>query len=442
MRVRISVALMASAVAVSLSLVLIDEPEQARAAAVAAICLALWLTESVPGHVPTLLLLVLVPLALGPLDAEYRPQSVLTWAAEPVLALFLGGFALGLAAQRHGVDAAVARLVVRTARGRRALLVALVMAGTAVLSMWMSNVAGAAMMLAALRPLTAGERDDHFRRALLVAVALGANLGGIATPVGTGPNAIAIAALSHTAPITFVQWMAFATPLAALMLAAGFGLLIVRQRISGRFEAPVPTLAEPAGRERRTRSVVAVFLACAILWLTEPLHGVPASVTALGAAALLFGSGLLAREDLGRLNWSTLILIAGGIVLGRLLEVSGLVEALAGSIDWSAVPAWTRTFVLVFASALLSSLMSNTATASLLIPLAASFDPSPATVVLIAIGCSLGFPFVISTPPNAMVHGEGARSSDLLVVGLPLMVLGCLLVSLTGGPVLASFGIR
>jgi sodium-dependent dicarboxylate transporter 2/3/5 len=432
----------AAGLAASLTLVLVDDAERARAAAIAAACLVLWLSGAVPAHVPTLLLLVLVPLGLGPLEARYRLGEVLTWAAEPVLALFLGGFALGLAARRHGVDAAVARLALLAARGRRELLVVFVMIGTASLSMWMSNVAAAAMMLAALRPLAAVERDEHFRRALLVALALGANLGGMATPVGTGPNAIAIAALSHTSPISFVQWMGFALPLAALMLLAGLALLALRLRFSGRFEAPTATLAAPAGSERRIPSVVAVFAACAVLWLTEPLHGVPASVTALGAAALLFGSGLLARDDLGRLDWSTLILIAGGIVLGRLLEASGLVEALAGAVDWSAVPGWTRTFALVFSSALLSAVMSNTATATVLIPLAASLDPAPAVAVLIAIGCSLGFPFVISTPPNAMVHGEGARSSDLLFVGLPSMLLGSLLVSLTGGPVLASFGIR
>jgi sodium-dependent dicarboxylate transporter 2/3/5 len=136
------------------------------------------------------------------------------------------------------------------------------------------------------------------------------------------------------------------------------------------------------------------------------------------------------------------LLIAGGIVLGRLLEVSGLVGAVAAAIDWHAIAPITRTLAVIFASAFLSSLMSNTATATMLIPLASTFDPSSATPVLVAIGCSVGFPFVISTPPNAMVYGEGARSRDLLALGLPLMFLGCLLVSLTGGAVLSAFGIR
>jgi sodium-dependent dicarboxylate transporter 2/3/5 len=157
---------------------------------------------------------------------------------------------------------------------------------------------------------------------------------------------------------------------------------------------------------------------------------------------VLFGSGLLAREDLGRLDWSTLLLIAGGIALGRLLEVSGVVDALAGAVDWGALAPFTRTFALVLASASLSALMSNTAAATMLVPLASTIEPSAAAPILVAMGCSLGFPFVISTPPNAMVHGRGARSRDLFALGLPLMLFGCLLVSLTGAAVLAAFGIR
>jgi sodium-dependent dicarboxylate transporter 2/3/5 len=113
------------------------------------------------------------------------------------------------------------------------------MAGTAGLSMWMSNIAAAAMMLAALRPFSAAESDEDFRRALLVALALGANLGGMATPIGTGPNAIAIAALSRESSITFIGWMAFAFPLTVVMLLVGFLLLAVRHRVFGRFDAPV-----------------------------------------------------------------------------------------------------------------------------------------------------------------------------------------------------------
>jgi sodium-dependent dicarboxylate transporter 2/3/5 len=122
-----------------------------------------------------------------------------------------------------------------------------------------------------------------------------------------------------------------------------------------------------------------------------------------------------------------------GISLGNLLQQSGVVKAAAAVVPWEQVPHLALLLMLCFASAFLSALMSNTATATMLIPLAASLDPSASTAILVAITASFGIPFVISTPPNAMVYGEGGvRSSDLLSPGLVLMVLGCLLVALTG----------
>lgn len=175
-----------------------------------------------PPYVPTVVFWALTPLLLQPFGAEFRFASVLSWSADPVLALFLGGFTLSVAATRYGLDAQVAHIAIQLSHGRRLVLLVLVVASTAALSMWMSNIAAAAMMIAALRPLFSEmARDTPFRRALLMGVAIGANFGGIATPVGTGPNAIAIAAVSKHQAVTFLSWMAFAFPLTLLMLIAG-----------------------------------------------------------------------------------------------------------------------------------------------------------------------------------------------------------------------------
>ena len=425
---------------VLLSLNLIKDPAHSRAAIIAGVCLTLWLSEAVPPFVPTLVLWALTPLLLGGLEAEYRLSSVLGWSADPVLALFLGGFTLSVAASRYGLDEQVARWAVRLSRGGRASLLILTATATAVLSMWMSNIAAAAMMLVAMRPLLADvPEDDSFRRALLVGIAIGADFGGIATPIGTGPNAIAIATVSRTHTITFLDWMVFAFPLAFGLLAAGILFLIFRFKVQGTArEIHLPEHHETKG----ARGVVAIFLVTVAAWLTEPLHGAPAAVIALLAVIALFGSGLLKRQDLARIDWATLVLIAGGIALGNLLEKSGLVRSVAALVPWAETPYLIRIFLLCFASALLSALMSNTATATMLIPLAASLDPSPSTVILIAVAASLGIPFVISTPPNAMVFGEGGiRTSDLLWPGLLLMLVGCLIVSLTGRFVLNLVGV-
>lgn len=403
---------LAALAVVVLPWVLTEDPVIAGAAAVGGLCLVLWLGELVPPYVPTFVLWALTPLALGSFGEQFGLRQVLGWSAEPVLALFLGGFALSAAASRYGIDSWVAGLAVRLSRGRRLALLALAILATATLSMWISNIAAAAMKIAALHPLFAGmPLDDRFRRALLIGIAVGANFGGIATPIGTGPNAIAIAALAAqepSYPITFLSWMAFALPLALGLSAAGFVLLALRFRVAGTASLPELPARPPSGR---ARWVVLVFAAAVAAWLTEPLHGASSALVALLATAVLFGSGLLERRDLARIDWSTLLLIAGGIGLGNLFEQSGVVSAAASLIPWAEMPGLFRILLLCLASALLSALMSNTATATLLIPLAASLDPSPAIAVLIAVAASLGTPFAISTPPNAMVYGEGGITS-------------------------------
>ena len=157
---------------------------------------------------------------------------------------------------------------------------------------------------------------------------------------------------------------------------------------------------------------------------------------------MLFLSGLLKKKDILKIDWSTLLLIAGGITLGRLFEQSGLIKTLAANVPFGDLHPSLTIFLLCLASALLAALMSNTATAVLLIPLATALVPYPSTAILIAISASFGVPFVISTPQNAMVYGEGGvKFGDLFWPGIFLMVLGCVIVSLTGPAVLNFVGI-
>lgn len=430
------VVLVLCAAAAGFSLLFFDDPLRARATLIAAICLILWLSEIVPAYVPTFVLWTLTPLLLAPVSNNYAFAEVLKWAANPVLILFFGGFAFGVAASRYKLDILLARLAVRFSRKSCLLLVVLTIGVTAFMSMWLSNIAAAAMMIAALHPLTEKlDPENDFRRALLIAVAVGANFGGIATPIGTGPNAIAISALERQNHVTFVEWMSFALPLTAGLLIAAGVLIKLVYRVKGDFETAetvVPQLS------RKGRWTVAIFVVTIIFWLTEPAHGVSSPVVALAAAAVLFGTGLLKRKDLNAIDWGTIALIAGGISLGNLLESAGLIEFWASRLDWSAMPLTLQVFIVCFASALLSALMSNTATVTMLIPFAAAFVPQPSVAILIAVAASLGIPFVISTPINAMVHGEGGvRAKDFFVIGFPLMIAGCLLLALTGFYVLS-----
>ena len=306
------------------SLTYFTNPIQSYATLIAGFCLILWLSEFVPAYVPTLVLWALTVLFLSPISKEFSLTEVLKWSANPVLLLFFGGFSFGVAASRYGLDSLMARLAVKFSHGSRLSLILLTVLVTAFMSMWMSNIAAAAMMIAALHPLTANlDKRNNFRKALLLAITIGANFGGIATPIGTGPNAIAISALAKTKQITFVEWMSFALPITVGLLIIGTLMIVFLYRVKGDFEieeTAVPTLA------RKGKLVVVIFSLTILAWLTEPLHGVTSAVVALISAAILFGSNLLTREDLNAIDWGTIALIAGGISLGNLLEQADLIN--------------------------------------------------------------------------------------------------------------------
>jgi sodium-dependent dicarboxylate transporter 2/3/5 len=448
-RLRWGLAIVAAAVGAGASVAGFADPAAAWAGALCSVVLALWLAEVVPPFVPTLLLLVAVPLALP----AFSTRDVLGWVADPVLALFFGGFVLGEAARVHGIDRTLADAAVRHTHGHPRRLVAAIALTTAFLSMWMSNIAAAALMVACVRPLCPG--DDRLRRAVLVAVALGANLGGMATPIGSGPNAIAIAALAE--PISFVAWMAFAVPLVVLALGVAVGLLYVLHRVGGtgkggaapdapaRVEPVVtdPALSPTGGPPPRPVLISIVALVAIGAWLTEPLHGVDAPTVSLALAAVLFGTGLVPAARLRDVDWSTLLLIAGGVALGRLVEATGLLTPVAAGLASVGGPPGLRLLALLTAAATLSAVMSNTGTAALLVPLAMAVLPDvPSAPILVALAASFGMPFVVSTPPNAMAVGAGARAGDIAVPGLVLLVGGCLVLAGTGPWVLGMFGFR
>lgn len=432
-------ALAVAAAALSVAAHALGWSPAARAAIIGGVCLALWLSEWVPVWVPTLVLWAAAPLLLGAFGGEFAPLSVLAWSADPVLALFFGGFALAAAAGRHGTDRWVAAAALRFSRGSAMRTIALAALATAALSMWMSNIAAAAMMLGAFKPVLDGEpRDGSLRRGLLLGIAMAANVAGIATPVGTGPNGIAIAAAERYRHITFVHWMAFALPLTLGLLAAVLVLIALWIRPTGEAQVQPGSLDGPLGR---VRTLAAVFAVTVLLWLTEAVHGIPAWHVALASAAALLVLGLLRPRDLLRIDWATLVLIAGGIALGALLDRSGLMRLMADALPLSTAPPTLRILLLCLMSALLAALMSNTGTATLLVPLSVAVSGAPSAAVLVAVAASLGVPFVTSTPPNAMAYGAGLRARDLLVPGLVIMLGGCLLVALTGPWVLRLMGV-
>jgi sodium-dependent dicarboxylate transporter 2/3/5 len=426
--------------------VFIDSPLYARIISIGGICLLLWITEIVPPFVPTFLLWALIPIFLAPLDSKFALTEVLSWAADPVILLFFAGFILGVATERTGLDKRLLNIAVQRSGDSYAMFLLVVITISAFLSMWISNIAAAALVFACLQPaLVELGQDDILRRVVLIGVAVGADLGGIATPIGTGPNAIAIASISPAQPISFLSWMIFAFPLAVGMLVIGF--LLLRWRTLGS-ETHWPNLnhrliiEEPSEGNAPQKILVAILICTATAWLAQPLHGIPAPIVAIVAVVVVFASRILTGSDLRKVDWSTLLLIAGGITLGRLLEQSGAVATLSSQLSVGELHPVLLLLVFCLASAGLSAVMSNTATAVLLIPLALAFMPAPSTAILIAISASFGIPLIISTPPNAMAFGQGGiRFGDMFWPGLVIMLLGCAIVASTGRYVLNLAGI-
>lgn len=393
------------------------EAEPATRAGLALFVLAgtLWITEALP-LTYTALLIPLVAAALGLGDMG----SLLAGFAHPIIFLFLGGFALAAALSRHEIDHWLATRLLSLARGQPLAAALLLSLATALLSMWISNTATMAMML----PIALGlvhplkQEFPRYKLFLFLALAWGANTGGIATLVGSPPNAIAAAYLQWG----FVQWLRVGVPVFLVL----FPLALLLLWMLLRPEPDVPCLkageVRAFPRHREARLTLAVFLLTVTLWITgtwmAPALGIQGSFdawVALLAVALLGITGTLRWSDVEhQVNWGVLLLFGGGITLGVVMQSSGASDFMAESLsNW--LPAgkpWLIYLAIAFFVVFLTELVSNTASAALLVPLftavAAVLGISPqSTAVLIGIGASCAFMLPVATPPNALAYGTG-----------------------------------
>lgn len=391
---------------------------------------ALWVTEAMPAFAVALLVIGLQIAILG------NPGGV--WAAEgdtkawttfvqpwssPTMWLFLGGFVLAHACSKTRLDEWLAGMVLGRFATSPAKLVASVMAITFLFSMFMSNTATAAMMIAVTAPVIGGlPKESRLAKGLVLAVAAGANLGGIGTIIGTPPNAIAAGELQGK--VDFIKWIGIALP-PALLLATTVYLLIWRIYIHGSGENPEISLKAPVegnSRESRHRiTVMIVFALTVAMWMGESFTGIPSPVVSFIPIVALAVTGVIGARDMRVLPWDVLLLLAGGLSLGVGIEATGLAQWLGGLVPGNlGIVSIAAVFSLL--GLLLSNLMSNTAAAALLIPLGSSLagDADASLIIVsIAISCSAAMALPISTPPNAIAHStERLSSRDFLLPGI------------------------
>ncbi len=388
-----------------------------------------WGFEIVPLYATSIFVILGLTFSL---QKELGFEAFLLPFSNPVIFLFLGGLTLAAAAHKHEVDRfLMEKMLRRIGRSTKTLILGILIT-TAFFSIWISNTAAAALMLLLIKPiLQKTEKTDPFRKAMTLAIAFGANLGGIGSPIGSPPNAIAIGILRENGiDLNFLTWMMMTIPLMVLLLSVAAVVLFYF------FPPKTKTIATPflenSCLTKKGKIVSGLILLVIGLWLTKPLHHIPEDIVALIGVGLFTATRLISVKDFRNIQWDVLILIWGGLALGEGVLKSGLINELVQ------LPIFAQQGHLIIAvfcilAVLLTSFISNTATANLLLPLAISIAPAAMGFVSItvALACSLALMLPISTPPNALTYGSGAfRVQDMAKSGSVVSVLSLILILL------------
>ena len=378
-------------------------------------------------------------------------NSLLNCYADPIIMLFLGGCILAIAATKTGMDGALARILLNPFGTNSNFVLLGFIVVTGLFSMFLSNTATAAMMLTFLAPvLKALPADGKGKIALAMAIPVAANVGGLGTPIGTPPNAIALKYLNDPAGLNlnmgFGEWMMFMLPFTIVVLFLGWLLLMKlfpfkQKRIELKIEGE-------AKKDWRSIVVYITFALTVLLWITDKYTGVNSNVVAMLPIGVFCAIGVIGRRDLEEINWSVLWMVAGGFALGVALNETGLAKHLISSIPFDT---WPVMAVLIGGGLLcyaMSNFISNTASAALLVPILGTvgtamggqLEPFGGVAVMligVAIGSSMAMILPISTPPNALAHSTGfIQQKDMMKVGICVgitgIVLGYLMLILLG----------
>lgn len=431
---------------------------QQRTIAIFAFAALMWMFEIIPNWTTSLLVIVLSLLTISnkglgflctPEAGELvNYKSIMAAFADPVIMLFLGGFVLAIMASKYGLDLTLAKFLLKPFGKKPKFILLGFLLVIAVFSMFMSNTATAAMMLAFLAPVLKTLPDsEKGKTGLALSIPVAANLGGIGTPIGTPPNAIAIGALENAGySIPFVTWMSRMVPFVIIMLLFAWVLLLVLFP----FKSKEIVLELPENKKKtdwRTVTVWVTFIGTILLWVTESVTGINSNITALIPLGVLTCTGIFTKEDIKEINWSVLWLVAGGFALGTCLNETGLAKTIIGAIDFSAMNVVVLFIVAGLICYFLSNFISHSAAANLLIPIlivvggALAGNPVfenmggvTALISFVAVCASVAMLLPISTPPNAIAASTGmVQTKDMVTVGIIIGVVG-----LVGGYFLLS----
>ena len=414
----------------------------------------MWMFEIIPNWTTSLLLIVLTLLTISDkgigflCDAKYGTlvsyKSLMASFADPVVMLFMGGFVLAIMAEKYGLDVTLARVLLKPFGTKPKMVLLGFLVVIAIFSMFMSNTATAAMMLAFLAPvLQVLPADDKGRIGLSLAIPVAANIGGIGTPIGTPPNATAVRFLTEAGyEVTFSEWSMRMIPFVLIMIFVAWILLqLIFPFKTKKLVLDIPEHKRPV--DWKTYVVWITFIGTILLWATESLTGINSNVVALIPLGVLTMTGIFTKEDIKEINWTVLWLVAGGFALGTALQGTGLAKTLINAIPFGSMSVLSVLIIAGFVCYFLSNFISNSATAALLIPIlivvaegmadpAASNNASflalggtHAMISFIAVCASIAMLFPISTPPNAIASSTGlVNTKDMAKVGIIIGAIG------------------
>ena len=417
----------------------------------------MWIFEIIPNWTTSLLVIVISLLTISDKGIGFfcNPQygqlvgfkSIMSAFADPVVMLFMGGFVLAIMAEKYGLDVTLARYLLKPFGTNPKMVLLGFLVVIAVFSMFMSNTATAAMMLAFLAPvLSALPSDDKGKIGLALSIPVAANLGGIGTPIGTPPNATAVKFLAEAGTeVTFGDWAMRMIPFVAIMLLVAWVLL----QLFFPFKAKQIKLEIPENTRKtdwKTIVVWVTFIGTILLWATEKLTGINSNIVALIPLGVLTACGIFTKEDIKEINWSVLWLVAGGFALGTCLQGTGLAKVLINAIPFGSMSVILVLIVAGVVCYFLSNFISNSATAALLIPILivvaegmanpeaannaefVSLGGTQAMISFIAVCASIAMLFPISTPPNAIASSTGlVETKDMAKIGIIIGAVGFVL---------------
>lgn len=429
--------------AVLLVLFLPYEPQTNKGLALLALVAILWLTEAI--HITiTALLIPFVAVFLGLSQAKPALQAF----ANPTIFLFFGGFAIATALSSQKLDHYIANKVLSLAKGNFLLAILLMFSVTALLSMGISNTATAAMMiplgLGMLKPFPFKENKGTYAFVLL-GIAYSANIGGMATIIGSPPNAIVVSYLD----LTFTEWLKFGIPITAVLLPLMVITLILL--FKPKFNLKIEKHSEKLKLNKKQYITIGIFTLTALLWITgsfvnpiiSNIIGVEKiedfdTMIAMGAVILICITGVSKWQEIQKnTDWGVLLLFGGGLTLSAVLTSSGasktMVDGMVFMIEgqhYFLIGLLIAAFVIF-----LTEFTSNTASAALLVPIfisiaeAVGMNPLGLSLI-IGLGASCAFMLPVATPPNAIAFGTGkVKQKDMVKAGIILNVISILFIA-------------